>query len=177
MDKSTVVLLARYNQAVNEKMNAIIKTLTPEEWDRDLGGFFKSVHALCSHLYVCDYILLKQRYFTAREFKLAKDGFFASDYTHKDVLFPTKEEYLSGRPELDKKIIEFSEELAEEDFSLITRYKDSRGDPQEKDLGGIILHGFNHETHHRGMVSVYLEILGRDNDFSSLIATLAEKKG
>jgi uncharacterized damage-inducible protein DinB len=176
MDKKTVVLLARYNQTANEKMNAVIKTLTPEEWDRDLGGFFKSVHALCSHLYVCDYILLKQRYFGAREFKLAKDRFFAPDYSHKDVLFPTIEEYLSRRPELDKKIIEFSEELTEEDFSLITRFKDSRGDPKEKNFGGTVLHGFNHETHHRGMISVYLEILGKSNDFSSLHA-IVEKEG
>lgn len=168
MDKKTVMLLARYNQAANEKMDAVIRTLTREEWDRDLGGFFKSVHALCSHLYVCDYILLKQRYFAAREFALAKDSFFAPGYTHKDVLFPSKEEYLAARPELDKKILEFAGELREEDFSLIVRYKDSLGELKEKDLGGTVLHGFNHETHHRGMISVYLEILGRDNDFSSL---------
>ena len=176
MDKKTVVLLALYNQAANEKMNAVIKTLTHEEWDRDLGGFFKSVHALCSHLYVCDYILLKQRYFGARDFKLAKDSFFAPDYTHKDTLFPTMEEYFSERPPLDKKILEFSEELTDEDFSRITRFKDSKGNPKEKELGGTILHGFNHGTHHRGMISVYLEILGKKNDFSSLYA-LVEKKG
>jgi uncharacterized damage-inducible protein DinB len=181
MDKKTVVFLAQYNQAANEKMDAVIKTLTPGEWDRDLGGFFKSVHALCSHLYVCDHILLKKRYFAAREFKLAKDSFFAPDYTSyrtstTELLFSTMEEYLSARPELDKKILEFSEELTEEDFSLITRFRDSYGNLKEKELGGTILHGFNHQTHHRGMISVYLEILGKDNDFSSLLA-LVEKQG
>jgi uncharacterized damage-inducible protein DinB len=172
MDTKTVVLLAQYNQAANEKMNVVIGTLTPEEWDRDLGGYFKSVHSLCSHLYVCDYILLKQRYFGARDFKLAKDDFFAPDYTHKDVLFALKEEYLSRRPELDKKILDFSAELTEDDFSRITRFKDSRGNLKERELGVTMLHGFNHGTHHRGMISVYLEILGKDNDFSSFLNSL-----
>jgi uncharacterized damage-inducible protein DinB len=176
MDKKTVILLARYNQTANEKMNAVITTLTPEEWDRDLGGYFKSVHALCAHVYVCDYILLKQRYFSAREFKLAKDSFFAPDYTFKDAVFSTKEEYFAMRPELDKKIVEFSAELNEEDFARITRFNDSHGNPKEKELGGIILHGFNHATHHRGMISVYLEILGKPNDFNSL-HVLVEKQG
>jgi uncharacterized damage-inducible protein DinB len=27
---------------------------------------------------------------------------------------------------------------------------------------------FNHETHHRGMISLYLEMLGRENDFNSI---------
>jgi uncharacterized damage-inducible protein DinB len=29
---------------------------------------------------------------------------------------------------------------------------------------------FNHQTHHRGMISLYLDMLGKENDFSSLLA-------
>jgi uncharacterized damage-inducible protein DinB len=176
MDKKTVLLLAAYQQAADAKMDEVIKTLTPEEWDRDLGGFFKSIHAMCSHLYVSDFNLLKGRYFKVREFKLAGDNFFAPEYSFRDVLFPAKEEYLAARPELDKKIAAFSEQLTEADFSLVMKYTDYKGNPKEKEFGGAILHGFNHATHHRGMVSVYLEILGKANDFNSLMAHV-EKKG
>ena len=175
MDKKTVVLLAAYNQAANEKMGAFVKDLTKEEWDKDFGGFFKSIHSLCSHIYVCDHILLKQRYLKIREFKLAQDKFFAPDYTFKDVIFPTKEEYLAMRPELDKKIIAFSEELTDEDCNLVMKFTDSKGNYKEKNFGGAILHGFNHASHHRGMVSVYLEILGKSNDFNSLLACVDKK--
>ncbi|MDR3201517.1 MAG: DinB family protein [Spirochaetales bacterium] len=175
MNKDVINLLAKYNQAANEKMDALIKTLTPEEWDKNLGGFFKSIRELCSHLYVCDYILLK-RYFKLRDFKLAKDSFFTQEYTFKDVLFPAKDEYLAKRPELDKKIIAFSEELAEDDFDKILKFADSKGNPKEKNFAGTLLHAFNHETHHRGMISVYLEILGKPNDFNALLA-IVEKQG
>ncbi|MCL2722457.1 MAG: hypothetical protein FWD47_14095 [Treponema sp.] len=29
-----------------------------------------------------------------------------------------------------------------------------------------ITHVFNHQTHHRGMISLYLEMLGKENSFS-----------
>jgi uncharacterized damage-inducible protein DinB len=168
MDKAVVNLLVKYNRAANEKMNAVIKTLTGEEWNRDLGGFLKSVRALCSHLYISDFLLLK-RYFRLRDFKLSKDAFFSREYKFFDLLFPTIEEYLSARAELDEKIADFSAELTEEDFSQVLRFNDSHGTLMEKNFGGALLHGFNHETHHRAMVSLYLEQLGKANDFSSLM--------
>jgi uncharacterized damage-inducible protein DinB len=39
---------------------------------------------------------------------------------------------------------------------------------QEKDFGGLVLHVFNHQTHHRGQMSLYLDILGKKNDFSGI---------
>jgi uncharacterized damage-inducible protein DinB len=30
-------------------------------------------------------------------------------------------------------------------------------------------HIFNHQTHHRGMISLYLDMMGIDNDFSGLL--------
>jgi uncharacterized damage-inducible protein DinB len=173
MDKAVVDLLVKYNRAANEKMNAVIQTLTTEEWNRDLGGFLKSVRALCSHLYISDFLLLK-RYFGLRDFRLGKDAFFSREYKFFDLLFPEIEEYLRARAEMDGKIADFSAELTEEDFSGVLRFNDSKGTPMEKNFGGAVLHGFNHETHHRAMVSLYLEQLGKPNDFNSLMA-LVEK--
>jgi uncharacterized damage-inducible protein DinB len=31
---------------------------------------------------------------------------------------------------------------------------------------------FNHQTHHRGMISLYLDMLGKENDFSNLFVLL-----
>jgi uncharacterized damage-inducible protein DinB len=40
---------------------------------------------------------------------------------------------------------------------------------QDRELGGLIMHLFNHQSHHRGMVSVYLDMLGKQNDFSNIL--------
>jgi uncharacterized damage-inducible protein DinB len=130
------------------------------------------VRSLCSHLYVCDFNWLK-RFSALRDFVLLKEPLFNREpYSFKDVLFEKKEEYLSKRPELDDKITAFVNELSEEDINARLKYADSSGNPYEKSFGGLLLHSFNHGTHHRGMISLYLELLGRDNDFNSISKVL-----
>jgi uncharacterized damage-inducible protein DinB len=172
MQTDTFILWAKYNKVVNEKMGAIIKTLPAEEWDKNVGGFFKSVRGLCSHLYICDFNWLK-RFSQLRDFTVFKEAFFNREpYSFSEVLFENMNEYLSKRPELDEKISAFAEELTDKDLHALLKYTDSRGTLYEKNFGGLLMQSFNHDTFHRGMISIYLEMLGRDNDFSSFGAVL-----
>jgi uncharacterized damage-inducible protein DinB len=168
MQKETITLLAKYNKAANEAMNGVIRTLSPGEWEKPLGGYFASVRSLCSHLYVCDFNWFK-RYSALREFAALKDPFFSRDpYPFKEELFKDMGEYLSARPDLDGRIIAFGDEVTGGDLESLLKYGDSSGRQYERNFGDLILQCFNHDTHHRGMISVYLEILGKANDFSSL---------
>jgi uncharacterized damage-inducible protein DinB len=172
MQKDTFVLWARYNKAVNEKMDAIIKTLSPAEWDKNLGGYFKSVRGVCSHLYICDFNWLK-RFSLLRDFAIFKDAFFSREpFSFSEVLFADTGDYLAKRPALDDKILAFANELADGDLDKPLKYSDSRGNAYEKIFGGLVMQSFNHDTSHRGMISLYLEMLGRENDFSSFGAVL-----
>ena len=172
MQKETLVLLAKYNKTANEKMDVVIRTLSPGEWDKPLGGFFKSLRGVCSHNYVCDFNYLK-RFSKLRDFTLLKEPFFNRDpYPFSETIFPEMREYLAKRPEMDAKLIAFVNELRDEDLSATLRYNDSRGNPIEKNFGGLVMHNFNHDTHHRGMISLYLELLGKENDFNSLVSVL-----
>jgi uncharacterized damage-inducible protein DinB len=175
MQKDTFTLFAKYNKAVNEAMNGIIKTLTAEEWNKPLGGFFESVRGLCSHLYICDFNWLK-RLSKLRDFTVFTDpgmspkgeSFFTREpYSFQEVLFPDMAEYLSKRPLLDSKILAFANELSDGDTNALLKYTDSEGKLYERNFGGLLMQCLNHDTHHRGMISLYLELLGRENDFSS----------
>jgi uncharacterized damage-inducible protein DinB len=168
MYKDAANLFAKYNKIVNETMDGIIKTLSPQEWDRDLGGYFKSVRGVCSHLYICDFNWLR-RFRNYRDFSALKGPFFDKAYSFSELLFEDPGEYLSKRPELDDTIIAFTSELNDSDMEGILKYSDSEGESCECVLGGGVLHFLTHETHHRGVTSLYLELLGRENDFCSLI--------
>jgi uncharacterized damage-inducible protein DinB len=167
VQKDTVALFVKYNKLANTAMNEIIKTLSAEEWNKPFGGYFPSVRSLCSHLYICDFNWLK-RFKNLREFSALKDPLFDQRYAFKDLLFEDMGEYLSGRSHLDDKMTAFAAEITGEDLAAGFRFTDSSGKSLERNFGGACLQFLNHETHHRGMISLYLELLGRENDFSSL---------
>jgi uncharacterized damage-inducible protein DinB len=70
------------------------------------------------------------------------------------------------RKELDDIIIEYINELDKNDLETILKFTDSEGNYLERRMESLILHVFNHQTHHRGMISLYLEFLGKENSFS-----------
>jgi uncharacterized damage-inducible protein DinB len=175
MQTDSLRILAAYNQEANAKMNGIIKTLNTEEWERSLGAYFPSVRSLCSHTYIADLNWLKRfsrSACRAGTFAVFKDPLFSRNYSFKDLLFPGPEEYLESRPVLDRLLTDFVNELEDGDMAGDLSYESSAGERFTKNSGGLLLHVFNHQTHHRGMISLYLEILGRANDFNSLSAVL-----
>ncbi|MCL2479604.1 MAG: DinB family protein [Treponema sp.] len=172
MQKDIFVMFANYNKAADEKMNSVIKTLSPQEWNKDLGGYFKSVRGVCSHLYVGDFNWLK-RFSELREFQVMKQPpLNRGPHSYSELLFEDMNEYFTQRSMLDEKIISFVGELKDEDLKAGLKYSDSHGAVHEKNFGGLVMNSFNHGTHHRGMISLYLELLNRPNDFSSFSVVL-----
>lgn len=167
MQQDTFILYAKYNQSANERMNKTIKTLSPEEWDKTLGGYFKSIRGICSHIYICDFNWLRL-FSKLRNFAVLNDTFFTGKkYSIQEILFEDMNEYLESRPVLDGKIIKFTDELVYGDLNTYLNYTDSSKTTSKALFGGLLMQLYNHATHHRGMISFGLELLGRKNNFSS----------
>ena len=167
MDLKTIKLLAQYNETTNKEMNKYIAPLKKTQWIADFDTHFPSIFKICNHLYIGDYNWLK-RFSKLRDFNYIKDGFFSGEISFTMDAFKEPLEYIAKREFLDKAIVQFVNELKENDLESNLRYTDSRGTEHNRNLGGLIIHMFNHQTHHRGMVSIYLEMLGIDNDYSNL---------
>jgi uncharacterized damage-inducible protein DinB len=104
-----------------------------------------------------------------KNFETLKDDYFAVDYTYKDVLFPSREDYLLNRKNLDEKIIRLVEETDEIDYQKKVKYINSKGQESEKLFSTALMQVFVHEIHNRGMISLYLEMMGKENDFSAVL--------
>ena len=165
-NKETIALYSRYNEKANAGLCKVVGTLSDEEWNRELPGFFKTARSLCSHNFVVDFMYLK-RFNNLRPFKTLEDPFFTESYESRTVYFENKDDYLAKRPVLDSLILKFIDEVTEEDLTGTIRFEGRNG-IVERNFGAWILQLFSHSAHHRGMVSVYLELLGRENDFNSL---------
>ena len=51
-----------------------------------------------------------------------------------------------------------------------------KGIPASKRLGDVILHFFNHQTHHRGQVTTLLSQAGQDVGITDLIALIPDQE-
>jgi uncharacterized damage-inducible protein DinB len=149
-------------------MNELIANLSDEEWNRKFGGYFSSIRSLCNHLYICDFNWLK-RFALLREFEYIKEDLFKKDFKFGSHAFEDKDEYMQKRKELNEYMKRFVEEVKEEDLNKYLKYKDSHGDEHNQEYGLVILHVFNHQTHHRGMISIYLEEMKVENDYSNIM--------
>ena len=158
-------LLAKYNIITNELMNRIIKKMSERQWNKEFNGYFKSIHELCSHIYIVDFNWLK-RFKKLRSFKILDNQIFEGDYKFTEIIFDNINEYTLKRSELDNIIADFIMELKDEDLNAYLRFINSKGIEMERKMNSLIAHVFNHETHHRGMISVYLEMLGIENSYS-----------
>ena len=166
MPKNTFKILANYNKITNELMNNIIKEMPEEEWNKIFSGYFKTIHELCSHIYICDFNWLK-RFKLLRNFAIHDKSIFEKNYNFSEIIFNNINEYILMRKELDEILIEFVNELKEDDFDKILKFTDSKGIKNERKMEPLVTHVFNHQAHHRGMISLYMEMLGIENDYSS----------
>jgi len=171
MTPDTVKLLARYNLHANAEMGRVLAQLSDQEWNQALGGYYPSIRSLCSHLFISDFNWL-QRFATLRPFRFARHPIFETKPAWGALLFPSFRDYEADRKVFDERFTTFAEELQPADLAQRLRYKNLQGVDQDKEFGGVLLHAFNHQTHHRGMICLYLDQLGKQNDFSNLILLL-----
>jgi uncharacterized damage-inducible protein DinB len=168
MDIKTCKLLAQYNQVANQKMNNIMRNLSEAQWNQEFTGYFKTIPQLCSHIYISDYSWLK-RFGQFRDFNYIKVPLFDQSLTYGSQPFGDLADYISKRDELDKRLIMLADEITENELAKTISFKNMKAETVTKNIGGSILHLFNHQTHHRGMISLYLDMMKIDNDFSSLL--------
>lgn len=167
MDIQTCQLLSKYNQAANQQMNLLISKLDSQQWSREFGGYFKSIQELCNHIYLADFNWLK-RFSRLRHFNYITDSLFDVDLAFGTIQMSEIPVYLQKREVLDEKLVQFTNEIRQDDLDMPLSYTDPKGVHYTRNFGGLIIHVFNHQTHHRGMVSVYLDIMNINNDFSNV---------
>jgi len=159
---------AEKNKSTNNLMNNIIENISEYEWKKEFNGYYKSIYELCSHIYSTDYNWFK-RFIQICDFNVENKDFFEKDFIPERIftktIFKNISDYIFMRKELDDIIIEFISKLSENDLEKIIKIDGSEGKVFELKMGPTIFYMFNHEIHHRGMISLYLDMLGKENDY------------
>ena len=167
--KQTLAILSSYGKGVNNKVISILEGISEEKLQQDMKAFYKSILKTFIHMTMAD----------INWFIRLKNLFPASALTRSELLQTTIDdlqdrveknyrEIFSIRRAADELFVKFISELPEEDFKKVINYKDRMGNALSNKIGHILLHLFNHQTHHRGAISTMLDMQGIDNDYSGL---------
>jgi uncharacterized damage-inducible protein DinB len=175
---SQLRLMAGYNAWMNQKMYGAAATLPAQELRAERGAFFGSLIGTLNHLVVADTIWLR-RFSTHRTRFAVLDPVLALPAPSAlDAIYSDELAVLGAhRRMLDTLIVDWSAHWSEADLAHVLHYASTKGIPSQKRFGELLLHFFNHQTHHRGQASTLLAQAGVDlgvTDLLMLIENVAD---
>jgi uncharacterized damage-inducible protein DinB len=147
--KTHFLTMANYNAWANVRLFQMAGGLQDEQYRRNVGAYFKSLHGTLNHLLTADRIWMR---------RLTGAG----DHPDKlnAILFDDLSSLRLAREEEDRRIIDFVHGLADPAFEEVLDYRTLNGTPQRQQCRQILAHLFNHQTHHRGQAHAILTVLG-----------------
>jgi len=157
MQKQNFQLLAQYNRWMNEKILSACENLSAEELVTDRGAFFGSILGTLNHLMVGDILWLKRFAEGTQKFgNLDQVSAMAGPASLDAHLYTDLKSFAQARRALDADIIGFCDEITQQQLGEKLAYKTIQGTPFEDELGLLVQHLFNHQTHHRGQITTLL---------------------
>lgn len=173
--REDIILLASYNATMNTKVYAAAATLSTDALHTDRGAFFGSIMGTLNHIVAGDTIWL-QRF-------LAHPANFPALAAMKEIAAPTglTHRYSDDigvlsvhRTRLDAIIEALAADISDADLAQPVSYRNSRGEFR-KNFGSLLLHFFNHQTHHRGQASTLLSQSGVDIGVTDLVTWIPDQ--
>lgn len=173
MTPQTALLMAEYNRWMNERMYDAAASLPESAVIADMKAFFGSIFGTLNHIAVADTIWLHR--FSQQEPSFSSLSAL-SELPHPASLRQALAADLSGlreyRLRLDRIIKQWAAELTANRLSGDISYTNTAGATFRRNLGALVQHFFNHQTHHRGQVSTLLFQSGVDVGVTDLLALI-----
>lgn len=170
-------LMASYNQWMNAKVYDAASKLTAAELNEERGAFFGSIFGTLNHIAVADTIWLKRfathPSSTARTLAVMID--LPTPERFDQLMFDDLEGLKAHRRWLDTVIINWVAALTDDDLSTTLSYHNTKGAASKRRYSSLLVHFFNHQTHHRGQVSTLLSQAGIDIGTTDLLDLIPDE--
>lgn len=151
-------LMARYNRWMNGNLYAVCAGMSDAERRRDVGAFFRSVHGTLNHLLFGDRVWLGR--FTGEHFEVKPVG---------EDLFEEFDALRSERERMDGRLLEWAEQLDPQWLASELQWTSGiDGITRTAPAWTLVMHLFNHQTHHRGQLTTIIKQLGYEPGVTDL---------
>jgi len=171
-----VALMAAYNEWMNSRLYEAAAKLSPAELAADRKAFFGSILGTLNHLVVGDTIWLKRfAEHPARHAALEPVRALERPKALAQVLFTDFGALWAHRRMLDGVIVRWAAELSDADLGHVLRYASTKGVVSHKRFFDLLMHFFNHQTHHRGQATTLLSQAGVDLGVTDLLMLIPDR--
>jgi uncharacterized damage-inducible protein DinB len=157
------LMLARYHVWATERLlDRHVAPLSDEQYRRDVGLFFKSVHGTLNHLLVAERGLWFERFVNGQSPRRKLNEEVHTDRTELHAaLKRAVREWLPAIESWD-----------ESRFDGMLAYTSTEGVARTVPFAPALTHVFNHGTHHRGQISAAITALGHAGPEIDLLFTV-----
>ena len=166
-----VRLMAQYNRWMNRRLLDAAAMLPAEALERDRGAFFGSILGTLNHLVVGDSLWLR-RFDAPGHWDRLREAiaWLPQPRTLQDSPAADLDALRTLRERLDELIVAWGDELVFNDLDRVLTYRTRAGTTAQSQLGPLLSHFFNHQTHHRGQATTLLFQAGVDPGATDLVA-------
>jgi uncharacterized damage-inducible protein DinB len=155
-----VQAMARYNAEMNRRWYAAAATLTDAQRREDCGAFFGSLHATLNHLLWADTIWLSRFTGAPRPpFSLKQSTALHDDF----------DELAAARVRKDADISNWADSVEQATLDGELAYFSGIAQREiRRPMAILVMHLFNHQTHHRGQAHALLTRFGAETGDTDL---------
>lgn len=173
MTPTIAVLMAEYNQWMNTQIYTAAAQLPSAELVADKRAFFGSILGTLNHIAVGDTIWLRRFVNSNATSEMRPDiALLPMPTSLRDTIAPDLPALRAYRVLLDSLICQWARGLTINALSANLSYVNRVSEVRAQNLGAIVQHFFNHQTHHRGQVSTLLFQSGIDIGTTDLMALI-----
>lgn len=164
IDADYVKMMARYNRWQNGNLFGASETLSPAERTSDRGAFFGSIQGTLSHVLWGDLMWMSR--FTDRpkpEVGIRESAEFVENWN----------DLVRQRQAVDEEILTWADTLDPDWLKGDLEWFSGAAQRQMRHpRSKLVVHFFNHQTHHRGQVHAMLTAAGAKPDDTDLMLLL-----
>eukprot|EP01080_Neovahlkampfia_damariscottae_P010685 gene10685-3306_t len=152
--------MASYHKWSFERVFKSLEKVSKEDYHKNLGLFFKSIHGTLNHLYLADMVWYYR--ITGQHSKSNNLSPYWMEEKDFEKLFDNKQDVHDAIMEQCDVWLNLISKMSDSEFEKKFKYQNTKGVEFEKGYDLVFDHLFNHGTHHKGQITAALSILGSD---------------
>ena len=163
--------MAQYSHFMNNKLLDAASQLHTDALSANKGAYFGSILGTLNHVLVGDLLWLHRfKHHSTAYTTLNTLASFPVPTALDQQLYNNLIDFKVVRQQLDTLILSWVNQITADDLQRALQYRRVNGEMNNRSFAGLLMHFFNHQTHHRGQATTLFMQAGIDPGDTDIVA-------